>query len=66
MIPETFNQWFNCIVHQCSIDLTKDFARQRLTVYRDPDNPETRQFIRLYGDRHLQNIINWYSIYEQH
>jgi len=65
MIPQTFNEWLNCIVNQCKINLTKDFARQRLAVYRDHTNPETGQFIRLYGEGHLQNIINWYSIYEQ-
>ena len=32
-IPQTFEQWKSCIVHDCKIQLTKDFALQRLQVY---------------------------------
>lgn len=59
MIPQTFEQWKNCIVHDCKINLTRDFTQQRLTVYQDENNPETKKFIQLYGEQHLSNIINW-------
>lgn len=57
MIPQTFEQWKRCIINDCKIDLTKEFARQRLAVYRDGGNPETRKFTLLYGEKHLQNVI---------
>jgi hypothetical protein len=60
MIPQTFNDWKNCIIHDCKINLIKEFARQRLAVYQDASNQETQKFIELYGESHLQNIINWY------
>ncbi len=59
MIPQTFEEWKNCIVNDCKIYLTKDFAHQRLAVYKDKQNKETQKFISLYGEQHLQNIINW-------
>jgi len=59
MIPQTFNDWKNCIVNDCKIDLTEEFANQRLLVYQDNKNSETQKFISLYGEQHLQNIINW-------
>lgn len=59
MIPQTFDEWKNCVVNDCKIELTKDFAQQRLAVYLDKDNPETKKFIALYGEAHLQNIIHW-------
>jgi len=59
MIPQTFEEWKNCIVNDCKINLTKDFAKERLTVYQDPQNKETQKFISLYGEEHLNNIINW-------
>lgn len=65
MTPQTFEQWLDCIVNQCEIELTKDFAKRRLAVYRNPDHSETRIFIQLYGTNHLKNIIHWFSIYEQ-
>lgn len=63
MIPQTFDEWQNCIVNDCKINLTKDFAKQRLAVLQDEQNEETRKFITLYGAHHLSNIIRWFSKY---
>ncbi|MEM6722869.1 MAG: hypothetical protein AAF598_02465 [Bacteroidota bacterium] len=59
MIPTTFEEWKNCIVNDCKIKLTKEFAQKRLTVYLNNHNPETKKFIQLYGKEHLNNIIHW-------
>lgn len=59
MIPQTSNEWRNCIENDCKINLTEEFARQRLAVYQDPNNQETLKFISLYGQQHLHNIIIW-------
>jgi len=59
MIPYTFEQWKNCIVNDCKINLTAEFARKRLSVYENKQNPETLKFIKLYGKEHLQNVIQW-------
>lgn len=61
MIPQTFEEWKNCIVNDCKINLTKGFAKERLSVYQDPQNKETQKFVALYGEQHLQNVINWFS-----
>lgn len=61
MIPQTFEQWKNCIVNDCKINLTKDFAQQRLAVYQDKKNNDTQKFVSLYGEQHLQSIINWFK-----
>jgi len=64
MIPNTFHQWKNCIIKDCKINLTKDFAQQRLAVYNDRNNAHTKEFLKLYGEQHLQNIINWFNQFE--
>lgn len=61
MKPQTFNDWKNCIVHDCKINLTPEFATFRLEVYQDEQNAETKKFISLYGEQHLQNIITWFN-----
>lgn len=61
MIPRTFEEWRNCIVNDCKIELTKAFAAKRLAVYENQSDPETQKFISLYGQQHLQNIIRWYQ-----
>jgi hypothetical protein len=65
MIPQSYQQWLNCIINECNITLTKALARERLAVYQRPEHPQTKAFVQLYGTRHLNNIINWYRFYEQ-
>lgn len=62
MIPQTFEQWKHCIVDECQIRLTKEFANQRLEVYKNKQHPETSRFIQLYGEQHLNNIITWFQL----
>ena len=59
IIPQTFDDWKNCIVNDCKINLTREFATQRLAVYQDNKNIETQKFISLYGQQHLLNVIQW-------
>lgn len=60
MIPKTFEQWKYQLINHCKVDLTKDFAQKRLSIYEDPANPETREFVAVYGTDHLQNILKWF------
>ena len=59
MVPTSFEQWKDCIVNDCKIKLTEDFVARRLRVYKARRNPETRKFIELFGEQHLNNIIYW-------
>lgn len=59
MIPTTFEEWKNCIVIDCKIELTNEFIASRLRVYQDKSNPETKKFKKLYGEQHLNNVIYW-------
>lgn len=59
MIPQTYEEWRSCIVNDCKISLTSDFAAKRLNVYQDASNPETVKFKNLYGEQHLNNVIRW-------
>ena len=60
MIPTSYTQWKSCLVNDCKITLTPDFARSRLSVYEDPENRETQKFAQLFGKEHLQNGIGWF------
>ena len=61
MVPQTFDEWKNCLINNCRVHLTKSFVQQRLAVYQNKKNKETQKFISLYGEHHLQNIINWFK-----
>lgn len=55
----TFEEWRDCIVNDCKINLNSAFAQKRLAVYENPKHKETQQFVSLYGKAHLGNIIKW-------
>lgn len=59
MIPQTYEEWRNCIANDCKINFTKEFATKRLKVYQEASNPETIKFKNLYGEQHLNNVIYW-------
>jgi len=62
MIPKNFHDWVNCITEGCKIDLTYEFAQQRLKVFQDLNNAETKKFKSLYGEEHYKNVLLWYSL----
>lgn len=59
MIARTYDDWRRCIEEDCGIALTQEFIKQRLDVYTDASNSETKKFIDLYGAEHLNNIVRW-------
>jgi len=61
MIPQTFEEWTNCIVNDCKIKLTRSFVEKRISVFEDSSHPETKNFVKLYGQKHLNNIVYWFK-----
>jgi len=61
MIPKTYNEWRECIVNDCGIALTVEFAQSRVSILKDSNHPETQKFKKLYGDEHLKNTLSWFS-----
>jgi len=51
MIPQIFDEW--------KIKLTQDFVQQRLMIYSNSKNSETKKNVSLYSEQHLQNMIHW-------
>ncbi|MEP6712308.1 MAG: hypothetical protein ABJA37_07835 [Ferruginibacter sp.] len=61
MIPQNFSQWKKCITIDCGIPLTIAFAQQRLKVYENLENSETKKITQLYGEEHLDHLIQWFK-----
>ena len=59
MIPQTFEEWRHCIVVDCKIELTTAFVASRLAILQEKEHPETIKFVSLYGEQHLNNILQW-------
>lgn len=65
MIPQDFEAWRACITIKCGIEVSVAFARQRLAIYKQAEHPETKEFIKLYGSKHYQQIVAWLEIIEK-
>lgn len=42
MIPESIEEWKKCITVQCNVQLTNDFAQDRLAIFQNNEHPETK------------------------
>lgn len=49
MILYIFDEWKNCIVNDCKIELIEVFIVCCLKVYEDWNNLEIRIFVKFYG-----------------
>lgn len=59
--PRTYDQWRRCITIDCGIDLTEAFIEGRLRALGDPADSHTAQFVELYGDSYLDQVIAWFE-----
>lgn len=60
-IPENYEQWKKCIVHDCKIALTSSFIHERMAILNQENHPFTVQFRNQYGQQHLSNILEWFA-----
>ncbi|WP_444935763.1 hypothetical protein ACJJIW_16535 [Microbulbifer sp. JMSA004] len=61
IVPENYNAWLHCITIECGIELTPEFADQRIRALQDNSNYHTRNFILLYGTEHHQKVLSWFK-----
>jgi hypothetical protein len=61
VIPQTYEQWRNCITVECGIPQTRAFVEERLAVWANPAADETRRFEQLYGVAHRERVRQWFA-----
>jgi hypothetical protein len=61
MIPQSYSAWRHCIEVDCGIALTEAFIRERIAALHDPHDFRTEQFIRCYGQAHLERVRVWFA-----
>lgn len=59
--PQDLPAMYRCITEECGIPLTQAFIASRLAVLQDPGHQETRRFVSLYGQSHLNSIVQWFK-----
>ena len=59
--PQSYASWQQCIVVDCGIKLTPEYIAERLAALQDDQDYHTKRFVELYGEQHLQRIIDWFT-----
>lgn len=60
MIPQTFEEWKDCIENKCKIVLTPNYIETRIRELLDDLNSNTLVFIKLYGNEYRNNVLKWF------
>ena len=60
VFPTSYQEWRHCIEELGEIPLTRTYINGRLTELEDTSHAKTREFLKLYGNGHLQQTINWF------
>ena len=65
IVPETYEEWRHCITVECGLELTPDFISKRITSLQNDKDHYTQQFVKLYGQQHLQQVLGWFRQAQQ-
>lgn len=60
MIPQNYNEWYQCITQACKIKLDKAFVQSRIAALQNRNDSQTISFVQLYGEEHYQNVLGWF------
>ena len=61
IIPHNFTEWKHCITVECGIELSRHYIDQRLVALQTENDHYTQQFTRLYGPKHLAQVLSWFK-----
>ena len=60
IIPQNYDEWHHCIVVDCGLQLTETYIAERISSLQNPEDYYTQQFVKLYGQQHLENVLSWF------
>ncbi len=61
---QTYDEWKVCITSGGDIR-TADAVRGRIEILSDAKHEETKQFVKVHGKEHLQQILSWLARLEK-
>lgn len=59
-VPQTYEDWVQCITVACGIPLTPDFIARRIEALEDQTGPHTQKFIDRWGAAHHAQTLQWF------
>ena len=57
----TYQQWYDAITTRCNIQITPNYAEQRIQALSNSKDPNTKEFVNKYGQGYTNQIIQWFE-----
>ncbi len=61
IIPKTYEDWKHCITVECGLELTPEYISKRISSLNDGKDHYTQQFVKIYGQQYLDQVIAWFT-----
>ena len=61
IIPQTYDDWYQCITAGLKQDLTLPFIDKRINALNSPSEPSTKRFVELYGEQQRLKTVQWFE-----
>lgn len=58
---QNYQQWREALTVRCKINLTPEYAQERIASLENAADPHTKEFKQKYGDEYLQQVIAWFK-----
>ena len=59
--PTSYEEFCYLITKRCGTALTRTYCAERVAALQDDNNPTTKEFANMYGEKHRNQIIDWYE-----
>lgn len=62
---KSYSEWRHALTELGKITLTPEYARERVEALQNPQDPSTAEFVKLYGEPYLHQVIQWFQKVER-
>ena len=56
-----YAEWRHAITVNCKIELTPEYAQNRINALNDDTDKTTQEFTHKYGESYLNQVIQWFE-----
>lgn len=58
---DNYDEWRHALTVRCGIQLTPDYACERIVALNNPTDTSTKEFTKCYGEAYLRQVIAWFE-----
>lgn len=56
-----YAEWREALTVKCGIELSPQYARERIQALENKNDSSTADFVKCYGEAYCQQVISWFQ-----